>query len=101
MKAFKQEIVDNDEILKIFNEIVEENKTIKDLKKDYPDQIEKLEGALFNYMGENDPKFLKTEVPDNKRKYLTKKLANPYEYSSICDDYKKPVDNLQKRRFLQ
>ena len=30
LKAFKEEIVDNDEILKIVNDIVEEDKTIKD-----------------------------------------------------------------------
>ena len=29
--------------------------------------------AVPSYMGENDPKILKTEFPDNKWKYLTKK----------------------------
>ena len=37
LKDFKKEIVDNGEILKIVNEILEEDKAIKDLKKDYPD----------------------------------------------------------------
>ena len=35
LKDLKEEIVDNDEILNIVNEIVEEDKTIKD----YPDNI--------------------------------------------------------------
>ena len=34
LKDIKEEIVDNDEILNIVNEIIEEDKTIKDLKKD-------------------------------------------------------------------
>ena len=72
MKKCKNEIVDNDEILDIVNEIREEDKTIKDLKKEYPDKIENLEEALLNNMGENDLKTSKTEFPD-KWKYLTKK----------------------------
>ena len=91
----KKEIVDNDEILNIVDEIVEKDKTIKDLKKDYPDEIENLEEALLDYMGENDLKILKTGFPD-KWKYLTKKLAYPYEYFNSIDDYQKPVDNLKK-----
>ena len=47
LKKLKSEIVDNDEILDIVNEILEEDKTIKDLKKDYPDKIKNLEEALF------------------------------------------------------
>ena len=54
MKDFKEDIVDNDEILNIVNEIkllIEEEKynndSIKDLKKDYPYKIEKLEEALL------------------------------------------------------
>ena len=34
MEDLKEKIVDNDEILNIVNEIVEDDKTIKDLKKD-------------------------------------------------------------------
>ena len=56
LKDLKEEIVDIDEILIIVNEIVEEDKTVKDLKKDYPDKIKNLEEALLNYMGENDLK---------------------------------------------
>ena len=60
LKDLKEEIVENDGILIFVNEKVEENKTFKDLKRDYPDRIEKLEEALLNYMGENDLKILKT-----------------------------------------
>ena len=92
LKDLKEEIVDNDEILKFVNEIVEEDKTIKDFKKDYSDKIKNLEEGLLNYMGENDPKNLKTGFPD-KWKYLTKKLAYPYEYFNSIEDYQKPVNN--------
>ena len=64
LKDFKEEIVDNDEILKYVNEIVGEDKTIKDLKKDYPDEVGNLEEALLDYMGENDLKNLKTGFSD-------------------------------------
>ena len=71
LKNLKEEIVDNDEILNSINKIGEEDRTIKDLKKYYPDKISDLEEALLNYMGENDPKTLKTGFPD-KWKYLSK-----------------------------
>ena len=35
-KNLKEEIVDNDEILNIINEIIEDDRTINDLKKVYP-----------------------------------------------------------------
>ena len=96
LKNLKKEIVDNDEILNIIKETGEEGRTIKDLKKYYPDKINELEEAFINYMGENDFKILKTGFPD-KWKFLTKKLAYPYEYFNSIDDYQKPVDNLKKR----
>ena len=99
LKNLKKEIVDNDEILNIVNKIVEDDRTIKDLKKDYPDEINELEEALLDYMGENDLKILKTGFP-YKWKYLTKKLAYPYEYFNSIDDYKKPVDSLEKKDFF-
>ena len=99
MKDFKEEIVDNDEILDIVNEMVEDNKTVEDLKKNYPDKIKSLEECLLNYMGENDLKILKTIFTD-KWKYLTKKLAYPYEYFNCLDDYQKPADNLEKKHFF-
>ena len=99
LKNLKGEIVDNDEILDILFKIVEEDKTIKNLKKDYPNEIKNLEEALLNYMGNNDLKISKTGFPD-KWKFLTKKLAYPYEYFIGIDDYKKPVNNLKKEDFF-
>ena len=69
------------------------------MKKDYPDKINELEEALLNYIGENDLKILKTGFPD-KWKYLTKKLAYPYEYFNGTEDYQKPVDNLKEEHFF-
>ena len=68
LKNLKKEIVDNDEILNLGNKIVEDDRTINDLKKDYPEEIKNLEEALLEYMGENDLKILKTGFP-NKWKY--------------------------------
>ena len=99
LKDFKKEIIDNDEILDIVNKIKEEDRTIKNLEKDYLKEIKELEEALLNYMGENDLKILKTGFPD-KRKYLTKKLAYPYEFFNSIDDYQKPVDDLKKEDFF-
>ena len=99
LKNLKEEIVNNDEILNIINEKIEDDKTIKDLKKDYPEEIKNLEEALLDYMGENDLKILKRGFPD-ERKYLTKKLAYPYEYFNCIDDYQKSVNNLKKEHFF-
>ena len=66
---------------------------LKRFKIVFPEEIEKLKEALLSYIGENDPKFLKTESAD-KWKYLTKKIAHPYEYFDSIDDYRKPVNNL-------
>ena len=99
MKNLKKEIVDNGEIFNMIIEIWEEDRTIKYLKKYYPDKINELEGALLSYMGEKDLKILKTGFPD-KWKFLTKKLAYPYEYFNSIDDYQKPVDNLKKEDFF-
>ena len=79
--------------------IVEEDKTIKDLKNDYPKEIKNLEEASLNYMDEIDLKILKTGLP-NRWKYLTKKSAYPYEYFNSGDDYQKPVNNLRKEDFF-
>ena len=99
LKNLKEEIFDNDEILNIINEIIEGDKTIKDLKKNYRKEIKNLEEALLNYMGENDLKILKRGFP-YKWKYLTKKLAYPYEYFNSIEDYQKPVNNLKKEHFF-
>ena len=99
LKDLKEEIVDNEEVLNIINNITEEYRTIKDLKKDYPNEIKNLEKALLDYMGENDLKILKTAFPD-KWKYLTKKLAHPYDYFNSIEDCQEPVDNLKKEDFF-
>ena len=99
LKNLKEEIVDNDEILDIENKIVEEDKTFKDLKKDYPKEIKNLEETLLDYMGENDLKILKTGFPD-KWKYLTKKLAYLYKFLNCIEDYQKPIDNLKEEDFF-
>ena len=95
----KKEIAHNDEILNIVNEIADKDGTIEGLKKHYPNEIEKLEKALLNYIGENYLKLLKREFLD-KRKYVTKKLADPYEYFNSIDDYQKLVDNLKEKYFF-
>ena len=106
----KKEIVGSYEILDLVNKIEEnypeeidnleeDDRTIKNLKKYYPDEIENLEEALLNYIGENDLKILKTGFPD-MWKYLTTKLAYPYEYFNNIDDYQKTVDNLKKEDFF-
>ena len=80
----EQETVGDNNILKMVDEMEklldkdDNNRTINDLKEDLPNEIEKLGKALFNYMGEKDPKNLKTEFPD-KWKILTRKLAYHYE----------------------
>ena len=99
LNNLKEEIVDNDEILDIVNKIAEEDKTIEDLKKDYPDKFYELEEALLDYIGENYLKFFKTGFPD-KWNNLTKKLPYPYEYFNSIDDYKRPVNNLEKKDFF-
>ena len=106
MKSFKEEIVDNDEILNFVDDIKilikkdrYNNDSMKDFKKDYPDEIEKLEEALLTYMGEIDLEILKTGFPD-KWKYLTKKSAYAYEFFNSIDDYQKLVDNLKNEFFF-
>ena len=95
----KKEIDDNDYILNIVTYIGEYNRTIKDLKKDYPEEIKKLEEALLDYMGENDLKILKTGFPD-KWRCSSKKLACPYENFNSIDDYQQPINNLRKAHFF-
>ena len=106
LKDFKEEIVDIGEILNNVNEmkfLIEEDKynngSIKDSIKDYPNKLEKIEEALLNYMGKTDLKILKTGFSD-KWKYLTKKLAYPYEFFNSLDDYQKRVENLKKEDFF-
>ena len=63
-KIWKKVIVDNDEILSFGNEIRDEDATIEDLKKYFPEKIEKIQEALDNYVSENDLNLFKTEFPD-------------------------------------
>ena len=104
LKNFKKEIFDSDEIMNIVSKIEEnyldeDDRTIGKLKEYYPEEIEKLEKVFLDYMGENDLKILKDGFPD-KWKYLTKKLAYPYEYFNSIDDYQKPVNDLKKEDFF-
>ena len=71
LKNLNDEIVEKDEVLKIVNGIVEEDKTFKGWQKDYPDKFETVEETLLNCVGEIDLKTLKTVFPDDKWKYLT------------------------------
>ena len=50
-------------------------------------------------MDENDLKILRTGFPD-KWRFLTKKLAYPYEFFKSIEDYRKPVNNLKKKGFF-
>ena len=50
-------------------------------------------------MSENDLKTLETDFP-GKWKYLTEKLAYPYEYFHNIEDYQKLVDKLKKEGFF-
>ena len=99
LKNLKEEIVDNNYTLNIVTDIGEYKRTIKDIKKDYPDKINEVEEALLIYIGENHLEILKAGFLDNW-KYLTKKLAYPYEYFNSIEDYRKPVDNIKKEHFF-
>ena len=106
MKRFEDEIVGIGEILIHVNEIkilIKEdrynNVSIKDLKKDYPEKIIKLEESLLNLMGERDPKILGTEFSGKKWKYL-KNLAYPYEDFNSLHYYQKPVNSLKNDNFI-
>ena len=108
MKSLREEIFDNDEVLNIVKKIEkgtlnleedDDDMTFKNLKKYYPKEIEILEQLLLDYMGENDFKILKTGFPD-KWKFLTKKLAYPYEFFNCIEDYQKPVNDLKKEDFF-
>ena len=95
----KKETVDNIYILNIVTDIGEYNRTIKDLKKDSPDEINELEEAVIKYIAENDLEILETRFSD-KWKHLFKKFAYPYEYFKSIEDYQKPVDNIKKEHFF-
>ena len=66
--------------------------SIEDFKTFFPDEIEKLEEVLLNYIGENDPKILTEEISD-KWQYQTKKHACLYDYFKSLDVYKTLLKN--------
>ena len=106
LKDFKEQIADNDEILNFIDQIkilIKENifkkDSFKDLKEDYPDNINESEEAILNYKGENDLKVLKEGFPD-EWDYLTKKLTYPFDFFNSIDDYQKPIDHLRKADFF-
>ena len=57
--------------IKVINNEDRCNNSVKGIKKDYPDNIQKLEEALPIFIGENDLRVLRSEVLDNEWKYLT------------------------------
>ena len=65
------------EIERLISEDRYKNESTEDFRKDFPDEIEKLEEALNNYISENDLKILKTEFPENG--IFFEKLAYPCE----------------------
>ena len=54
---------------------------------------------LVQNLDRGDFKIAKKEFPD-KWQYLNKILAYPYQYFKSIDDFKKPVDNLEKEDFF-
>ena len=54
---------------------------------------------LIKNLNEDDFKILKNEFTD-KWQYINKKLAHPYDFFNSIDDYKKPVDNINKEDFF-
>ena len=71
LKVKKKETVDNDEMLKIVNEIKIltkehrfKNRFVKDLKKDFPREIGKLEEALNKYISEKNHQIMKKLLRD-------------------------------------
>ena len=104
----ERDIVANDEILNFVNEIKLSFKkdkynidSIKDIEKDYPDKIKKIEETSNKYIGELDLKILKTVFPDKKWEYLTKNLAYPYQPFNSIDDYQKTINNIKTEDFFK
>ena len=95
----KEETVGNDDNLKIVKEIGEEDGSINDLKKIYPDEIGKLEREIYSHISGNELKIIKAEYPD-KLKYLKQKLAYPYEDLNCLEEIRKPINDLKNVNFF-
>ena len=102
----KTEIFDDYEVLDSVNEIKSlteqyryKNFSYKDLKKKFPDEIEKLEEALNSYISENNFTFLKTDFSDRGQN-SSWKLPYPYEQFNKFDDYQKPVRKFKRGLFF-
>ena len=54
---------------------------------------------LVKNLDNDDFNFLKKEFPD-KWQFLHKKTSYPNDYFNYLDDYKQPVDNLNKEDFF-
>ena len=65
LKNLKRKIFDKDEIMNFINEIGEEDRTIEDLKKDDPNEIEKIEEVLLNCIGKTILNFSKRNFQKN------------------------------------
>ena len=72
------------------------DRSIEDLKKDFPNEIGEIQEALANYISENDRQILKEQFPDFWQ-YLNKKIAYPCDYFDSIEDSQKPINNLQKK----
>ena len=62
----RKEVIDDDEILNFVYELkilIKEDKSVKELKKDCLDEIEKIEEALYNCIYEKDLNFFKNRIP--------------------------------------
>ena len=81
LENLQKGIVENDEIINIVHKLkklTSEDRTIKDIKKEFPDEFQKNRRNLKLFVSGNDPKILKSEFPD-KWEYPNEQLANPYE----------------------
>ena len=74
--------------------LISKDKSIKDIRQVFLDEIEKLEETLKIYISGKDPITLKTEYTA-KWNYLSKKLAYPYDHIKSVNVYQLPVNNFK------
>ena len=97
----KKKDVEDSKTIDIVNKtetISTEDRTIDDLKKVFPDEIENLEETLNNYISDSDRKILKPEICDMWN-YLVNQLACFHEYFKSLDEYQKPVTSSRMKTF--